>query len=270
MKKTIILILIPALLAALAVSAFADVIWEPGDNFYFRHRDECVYMKDARYEAQADADVLTSPEDPTVVGSVSAGDILFIGYIWQGDALWGAVFPFRGEDGAGDWIQGWVDLSAFRKLYGAAEFEADHGDEFFEADGGIPITREQTVVLWLFPGSGEVWAGMGGPDFWLEEETCSYGRIWTEAEGKDWAEVPYWYGSHGWIYLPDPYATDLPRSAPRYADENGAAPGSGTEAGAVIRPGVAVICAVSSVAAVTAVSLVLLTRKRKNEENKSP
>lgn len=220
MKKLISILAAILLMTALAVPTFADLIWEPMDDFYTEHNDECVYTEDARYEAQTDVDVFVSPEDLTLVGTIPAGTEVSIEYVWSGETVWGSVLARIGDDLTGSWVEGWVDVSGFRKLYGAAEFETEHRKEFVETEGTLPVTQEQELVFWWFPGSGTVDARMGGQDFWTEEDTASYYRLWTDADGNDWAEVGYFYGASGWVYLPDPAADDLPATAPRYADDD--------------------------------------------------
>lgn len=215
MKRIAALLLVLLLAAALAVPALADVIWEPENDFYTEHRDECVYLDDVRYEAQTEVSVVRSPEDSEVLGTLPAGTVLDIDWLWTGEGEWGVVSPYLENE---DWIEGWVDLADCRRLYGPAEFEAEHGAEALAADGELYITGEQELVLWRFPGSGEISGRFGGPDSWLEEQTVGFSRVWTDEDGNDWAEFPYFYGASGWAYLSDQDAGDLPRTAPYYAD----------------------------------------------------
>ena len=226
MKKLMALLLAAMLSAALSFPALADVIWEPYGDFWSEHSNECEYLDGARFEAQTDTPLVASPDDPAVLDTIPAGDVVYVGYSWQGGELWGAVEGFRRE-GSDTWQEGWVRLADFRKLYGPAEFAADHQNEFFEADGGVTVTNRTPVVLWTFPGSGETAGTVGGPDFWMEEETASFDRVWTDEDGHDWAQLSYFYGLRGcWVYLPDPETDSLPRTAPRYADGSPAAPGT--------------------------------------------
>ncbi len=108
MKKALTVLLCLALAAGLAVPAMADVIWEPDDDFYFTHYDECR-ASDEGYLAAADTTVYADPETPSAVGVIAAGDSVATPYVWtdrNGDE-WGYVEWY--EDGT--WIQGWIDLS---------------------------------------------------------------------------------------------------------------------------------------------------------------
>lgn len=110
MKKAISLLLCLLLTAALTAPALADVIWEPDDDFYFAHFDECR-ASDEGYLAGTDTTVYADPETPVSAGVIPAGESVATPYIWtdkNGDE-WGYV-EYYDESGAG-WIQGWVDLT---------------------------------------------------------------------------------------------------------------------------------------------------------------
>lgn len=110
MKKAISLLLCLLLTAALAVPALADVIWEPNDDFYFAHFDECRASNES-YPAAADTTVYADPETPVSVGVIPAGENVPTPYIWtdkNGDE-WGYVEYYDASDAG--WIQGWVDLT---------------------------------------------------------------------------------------------------------------------------------------------------------------
>lgn len=107
MKKLLTLFLCLLLAAALTAPALADVIWEPMDDFYFEHMDECR-MDEADYTFEADVTLYKSPEDPTAVRVVPAGETRQILCRWTGrnGDEWGYIEYY--DNG---WVNGWFNLS---------------------------------------------------------------------------------------------------------------------------------------------------------------
>jgi len=209
MKKMILFILAALFALALSAPALADGIWEPDyDEFFFRHRDECVYT-DAHYEAQSDSAVYETPERDSVVTTIPAGTVVYIGYTWTSDTTWGYC-EYSGESG-------WVELGDFRKLYDASDFRAEHAEELTEAGGTVSLAENAAVVLWAFPGSGEIVERIDSAE-WDWADDPAYYETYTDEEGRAWGHVNYFYALSGWICLDEPGAEDLPAAAPRYAD----------------------------------------------------
>lgn len=247
MKKPTCLFLCILLLSALAAPALADVIWEPENDFYFSHMDECERV-DAYYEAQTDADVQKSPTQSASKGTILRGEEVYVYYDWHG---WGYVEFAE----AGVWTGGWVDLGSFRRLYGADDFLAAHEAEFTQETGSVSRADGERIVLWTFPGSGET-AGVIDDGFdWADDP--AYQSVWTDEAGRQWGRVGYYYGMRGWICLTDPNADDLPATAPRYAGEQ---PVPAETAGASVP--ILVIVLVAAVVLVTAGILFVLMRKK--------
>ncbi len=108
MKKLFSLLMCLLLTAALAAPALADVLWEPADDFYSEHYNECA-RSDEGFMAQSDTVLWKSPEDDTPAGTLTAGQTVRTPFTWtdsRGDE-WGYV-EFRVDDG---WIQGWINLT---------------------------------------------------------------------------------------------------------------------------------------------------------------
>ncbi len=216
MKKLISLLLCLLLAAMLAVPALADVIWEPWDDFYTQHRSECLHM-DARFEAQTDVDVYKSPQKRTVVTTIPVGTEVYISWVWPSDVEWG-YYEYVTDTDEGD---GWLELSGLRRLYNADDFDREYAGEITEEAGFIPLEEYGSIYIWPYPGSGE-WIDCIDSAAWDWAEDPSYYATWTDDAGHRWGHVGYYYGIQGWVCLTDPGADDLPRTAPRYADESGA------------------------------------------------
>jgi len=107
MKRILALLFSLLLVTALTAPALADVIWEPMDDFYFDHYDECR-REESPFTAETDTTLYRSPEDPTTVGVLAAGTTQQILVRWtapSGDE-WGYIEYY--DDG---WVNGWISLS---------------------------------------------------------------------------------------------------------------------------------------------------------------
>ena len=108
MKKAFALFLCMLLAAALTAPAMADLIWEPADNFYFEHMDECRRI-DEEFLAEENTFLYKSPQDATRTGVIPAGESQLVSYVWTDSRGydWGYVEFWK--DGA--MTHGWVSLS---------------------------------------------------------------------------------------------------------------------------------------------------------------
>ncbi|MBR2717143.1 MAG: hypothetical protein IKD79_05340 [Oscillospiraceae bacterium] len=207
MKKLISLMLCLVLTAMLAVPALADAIWEPTDDFLWEHYDEC-YRANADYEAQEDAVIQNSPEDDGQKGLVPAEETVHVMYLWEN---WGYI-----DENCG---MGWVELTRFRRLFGAEDFAMRFGEEFAEEEGVIALADYEQICVWTYPGSGNICGVMDGESYSWSERDPYYDTVWTDELGARWCRLDYYYGMRGWICLDDPAAEEYPALFPRYADE---------------------------------------------------
>ena len=107
MKKLLTLFLCLLLAASLPTAALADLIWEPMDDFYFDHMDECRRI-DEEFLAEADTPIYESPQNAAQSGVIRAGETQQITYVWTDSRGidWGYVEYWK--DGM---IHGWISLA---------------------------------------------------------------------------------------------------------------------------------------------------------------
>ena len=108
MKKLVSLLLCLWMAAALAGPGLADVLWEPMDDFYCEHLEECV-RSDEGYYAAEDTVLWVSPVERRPSGILPAGESVPTPVMWTDSRghQWGCVEVYR-EDGL---LQGWIDLT---------------------------------------------------------------------------------------------------------------------------------------------------------------
>ena len=123
MKRILTLLLALILCFALAMSALADVIWEPEDDFYQKHKDECYY-EDRVYIASGEAGYASVYKDPKAKKAkeeLPNGTEFWVSYVWEGDGngAWGLGLNTR-----------WVRMSELTVKYDGISFQAEYGREF--------------------------------------------------------------------------------------------------------------------------------------------
>ena len=201
MKKRILtLLLCAALVTALTGTALADVIYEPADEFYFSHAEECGHVNRAFY-ADAPSGSLKYFGKPggRATGSFENGTEVYVSatYTAKDGTEWGFAEVF--EDGEG----GWARMDELLLKYDSRSFHEEFSSQF--RDGEDLDIRDTGAVFWTYPESGEiavVFAPGEGPN---PDEPLPVSQVWTDEEGRDWGLVGYYYGIRDrWVCLSDP------------------------------------------------------------------
>lgn len=209
MKRRLLALLTAVLLMMTAATpAFADVIWEPDNNFYERHRDECVYH-DRAYLVNGEkgyAAMRNAPDSLVEIMNVANGTRFYMNFIWTDEdgVQWGIGYP------EGD-IEGWVALSDMAMIYDYISFKEDHGHEFQEYDGsGDHLTA---ACVYSYPG-GVCGSRMeqGGGDYSFAE---GFRNLYTDENGLRWTFIGYYMGHRdGWVCIDDPLNENLGVESP--------------------------------------------------------
>lgn len=196
MKKHVSIILLFLLLGALILpmQAKADVIYEPFDSFYEKHRDECEYVC-RTYTASGpngDVSVYESPESARVEAVLGNGEEIYISYTYEDAAgiLWGCCESWSSD------LTGWVPMDYLTVVYDGISFEEEYGDQFVSVQIVMEATGE-TVYFWEYPGSRNY------IDVKVTEDYCPEFRTsYTDPDGNQWARCSYYMGIRGyWVNL---------------------------------------------------------------------
>ena len=223
MKRTFSVLLALCLCFLLAMSAFADVIYEPEDDFYEKHRDECYY-ENRVYIAAGESGYATVKKDPKskkTETELPNGTEIYISFVWDQDGGWGL------KDS-----HGWISMSELTVKYDSISFEEEHGSEFVYLDEWefIDLTDSECLQLWRYPGDTEPFTTLSwtGDNAWFSEppEDLSFNTVYEDPEGRRWGHIHYYYGYRNcWVCLTDPDAawfgsaeepqpTEQPQTAP--------------------------------------------------------
>lgn len=251
--------LVLALLAvsALAIPVSADVIWEPDDSFYEKHRDECTYVN-RDYQLAGYGGTVTVFTAPGGSNKATLGNGLqcSIQFTWEGKGItWG--YLIRWGDNA---VEGWVPMDDLSLVYDSQQFMEDHAAELTSTD---PVPVEfQEAVLYGYP-NGPAWDStlIENADYRSFSEVFT--QLYTDESGLRWGYVGYYMGHlNTWVCLDDPMNRELNTGIVPTAPSPAQARGSVTvTAGPPV-----ILMAGGLVAAVAAVTGVLILKLKKREQ----
>lgn len=266
MKRLFSCVLAFSLMLALTLPVFADVIWEPRDSFYSRHRDECSY-EDRRYElAGVDGTVnLWSAPNGLVTKTLQNGLVLRVQFRWTGDSLeWGYVYG-SAEDGTS--LEGWAPMDDMSLVYDSRQFTQDHKLEIKDGDpADVSFTAARLYSYPRGPLTGSV----------LNERrdympfSDIFSTVYTDDEGLRWGYVGYYMGRcDAWVCIDDPESQDLSTgivptepSVSQLRGETAVAPG-------IRMQGTIIISAVVLVVLCTGAVIIIIRRKKPVKEKNS-
>jgi hypothetical protein len=200
MKKYLLSLLICALLMP-SLAAYADVLFEPQNDFYEQHSRHILYLGRSFIVSSADgsAAVRNAPGERTSTGKIQSGEIIYLEFscLYDGD-FWG--FAPRHD--------GWIKIEELLVLYDYIAFEEEHLNTLYRYEGdygGIAETR--SALVWAYPGAD-------APLYTLENLDMDSFRIahaYMDEDEREWGFVAYLYGSrNSWVCLSEPLNRDLP------------------------------------------------------------
>jgi hypothetical protein len=229
MKRYATLLLVFLLALCLGTSALADVIYEPNNNFFNAHEDECIYENRVYILNGPDGYVTLchSPEGKAPLRNRPNGREYLVIWIWDGGdlGLWGLVNDYDEEYERVEEM--WVPLKDTVLKYDAISFAEEHGSEFRHLETGewLDLSGYGRLQLWPYPGAETpinaiTWTGEDG---WLSAppDPLYYETTYEDGDGLLWMNIGYLYGYRNfWVCITDPESEDLSalRAAFRPAD----------------------------------------------------
>ena len=208
MKKIVLALLILIFVLTPASVAYADVLIEPENRFYEKHRDNIVYLSRGFSANGPDgfAHVRKQPGARNEVTKIKNGEEVYIEYscLYDGD-FWG--FTLQNS--------GWIRMDELLVLYDFLTFEEEHSSEFYAYDGDYAeIEETRSAIAWSWPGSGDA--------LWTFEDTdaeyFNAAYAWKDEQGREWGFVGYLYGLRNiWFCLSDPVNGEIPAFNPASA-----------------------------------------------------
>lgn len=256
MKRKICTLFLAALAVfSLTVPASADMVWEPRDDFYEKHREECTYVS-RNYELAGYDGKVTVFTAPGGTNKLTLDNGLQVSILctWEGNGItWGSLAYWDDH-----WVEGWVPMDDVSLVYDSKQFMTDHAGEIVET-GPVPVDFHE-AVLYGYP-NGPVAAGNAlqeDPDYMTFSEIFT--QVYTDENGLRWGYVGYYMGRlEDWVCLDDPMNRELDTEIVPVAPSAAQLRGSAT----VTAGPPALLIAAVLVAAVAAVTAVLLVKRKK-------
>ena len=199
------ILLFVCMIFTFAPFARADVISEPSNDFYNRHREECSHIGRSFYANGEGGSIslLKEPGSKSAVMTIDNGDTLYIDftYNYRGED-WGIASFYDPDKSYNEWPNGWVPMDQLLLVYDYLAFDNDHEEEFYAYKGGYDSLKAADVIyMWSWPGSGETVGTLVYEDSRFMEINTAY----KDDAGREWGFIGYWYGNRNfWVCLSDP------------------------------------------------------------------
>ncbi len=261
MKKLLSILLAAIFVMSCALSASADVIFEPDDDFYSRHSDECVLVE-RYFIATETVYTVNEPNSDNIYGKLSEGDEVHISYTYEdkNGIVWGLISFSE--------VSGWIPMGYLEVVYDNVSFVEEFGDKFVEPDSvdelfNAELSNTDAIVFWEYPGSDSYWTSEGWKDSYSD---IGFLYLFNDANDTTWGYVAYFYGRSGWVCIDNPSSTEV--VSPLERDSQNIYYGSVLDDDSAVVSGnssavwIAVIL-VCAVCAVTAVLIVIFAIKKK-------
>jgi len=211
MIKRLLVLLVAALLLVPSSLAFGDVLIEPEDNFFQKHRDECQRV-DRSYLINCNEgflNMVVSPQNTSTLGQAENGATVYVEYTYAGSGgTWGLGIAYlqNGSDKSG-----WFLMDGLELIYDGISFIEDHEYEFYNYEGDVADLKQyDKLVLWTYPNSGQTTGYLYTSFFEDDYMDFYFTRAYLDDQGLEWGYVGYYYGRQdSWVCISDPTATDL-------------------------------------------------------------
>ncbi len=229
MKKSIWVWAVVVCWMLCVMPAKADAIWEPSDNFYHDHYEDCRYINRNFTANGPDGEVIVykSPENPMVVTTWENGFNAYISFVYTDEDgnEWGIYEDYETN------VKGWVPMAYMKVVYDGISFTEEYGESFVEDSAVFPAEYAgQTVYCFTYPGSESCFE-MRMPE--VEEDMPWYARTFTDEQGLVWGYIGYFRGVRDrWVCITNATATFeelYPAGAPVRGEEPEEAPAQKTE-----------------------------------------
>lgn len=215
----IFLLLCSLLLPQLVVSA--DLLIEPDNDFYNRHRTECERLDRNFYANGANGSVSLKTEPgprgaPTA--EVENGEVIHIlaTYDYQGET-WGVTEIYTPYISPDKWPNGWVPLNQLLPEYDSISFSEEHQSEIYSYAGNYEeLQAVADFTIWAWPGSGIIRGTYLTAN--LPEDMDAYyadSPAYQDEDGREWVSWGNMFGIRNvWICLSDPASESIPAFNP--------------------------------------------------------
>ena len=217
MKKVFSVIVLAVLMATLSITARADIIPEPDNDFYRRNYSVCVPLQRSFYVNGRDGSVAlrTEPGSRSEIAEFENGTILFIMFTYnRNGAIWGVTEIWETRQ------NGWLPMDDLLLVYDYISFAEEHEGEFYTFSNALnALETIPDLIFWTWPGSGVIDSVLESK--WRTESEhesiflAGDKDAYKDEDGREWVFIPYLYGRrNAWICLSDPLNMNIPAFNP--------------------------------------------------------
>lgn len=194
---------------SLGAAARADILWEPDNTFYEKHREECTYNGRSYYANGAEGFVTLydAPGGSAVTAQYENGTALCVYWQYQD---WGCITVWDETQ-----LNGWVPMSDLYLIYDYISFEEAWGSHFRAYDGEFAdyeAKEGDEFWLWEHPNAygpkstlkvdQNIMDALQGRGDWANS---AISHVYTDRNDETWGFVGYLYGMRNfWILLDNP------------------------------------------------------------------
>lgn len=269
-KQALLLLITLCLLLTPTLAAYADIIAAPDNDFYDRHRNECVLLgrSFAVNGGNGFVSLKKAPGSGGELAVIENGEIIYLEYscLYKGD-YWGLTSFDNPDKTSRQWrLYGWVKTDQLLVLYDDVAFEEDHLADIYLYRGDYAAIKEtKAAIAWPWPGAGAIlWTVEG-----LDAASFRVAYAYRDAEGREWGMVTYLYGSRDiWVCLSDPLNRDIPAFNPEPAPTLWVSETAHTDIGISQNPTLALIIGLVALVVFGTAVLIRVFWKPKKEEGK--
>ncbi|PKM73782.1 MAG: hypothetical protein CVU91_01655 [Firmicutes bacterium HGW-Firmicutes-16] len=252
--------------------ALADVIWEPNDDFYSAHSNDCEYVN-RDYYSNGETGYMEFFSEPggTSLGFADNGQTFHVQFSYKlGDETWGVIeysevegklIP-RGEE---ECKTGWIKLADTTLKYDYQSFDEAHRSEYTIYDGDYSELKDvQNIVMWTFPNSGATNGTIDNID-----ENFAVQSIYTDIDNSQWGYVNYYYGMKNfWICLSKPIDATIAAKDVQVPEFNTPSPDSKPVQTGNDMSSVVIICVAAAILCTAVLFASLNKKKRESSQTK--
>lgn len=202
-KRAVLFMMIACCFVGVRISAFADAIWEPDNDFYQSHADECTY-ENRTYIVNGyggSTDVYASPVSNKKLFTLDNGAVcrVYFSYTDKNGNAWALYDSFDGQ-------VGWIPMAYLYPEYDSIEFQKDFKDQIIAEQGELTgVEKNQRVFGWPYPGAKRP------QDITVQDNPIAYDLVFTDEEGHRWIHVGYYYGTRDfWMFEAQPDTAAVP------------------------------------------------------------
>jgi len=189
------------LLLMTPLTAYADVIVLPENDFYKQHASQIIFLG-RNFSANGEGGSVAVKKEPGASSNVTKlqnGEKTYIqNSCLFGGEFWGFTFEHSG----------WIKLDQMFVLYDYIAFEEEHLGEFYPYAGDYAEIKDtRSAIAWPWPGA----------DYYLlkfedlDVENLMVAYAYGDEDGREWGFVTYIFGNRNiWICLSDPSNRDIP------------------------------------------------------------